>query len=85
MRRLLLGVLLLSACAPRDTPEVAACRAEVDADPEVRLLIAKGAGSPTFLAENQDTLRAARQRASLTCLRARGVIQPGGVERQKPL
>lgn len=85
MKTALLALLLLSACAARDTPDAAACRAEAEGDPDVRALILKGAGSPTFLAEHQENLKAARQRATLACLRARGVIRPGGVERQKPL
>ena len=86
-------LLALGACGTRGTPEVvapdpalaAACRAEAERDPAVTDLIMKGAGSPTFLAESQDELKVARQRATLSCLRARGAIRPGGVERQKPL
>lgn len=77
--------LMLAGCAASDTPEVASCRAEAERSPEVRELVAKSAGSPTFLAENQDQLKAARQQAVLACLRARGAILPGGVERQRPL
>ena len=92
MRALVL-LLLLGACGARGTPEApaadpalaAACRAEAERDPEVTDLIMKGAGSPTFLAESQDDLKVARQRATIGCLRARGAIRPGGVERQKPL
>ena len=62
-----------------------ACRTEAERDPAVTDLLMKGAGSPTFLAESQDELRVARQRATLGCLRARGAIRPGGVERQRPL
>ena len=91
--RTLLVLLLLGACGTRSTPEVtmadsalaAACRAEAERDPAVTDLLMKGAGSPTFLAESQDELKVARQRATLGCLRARGAIRPGGVERQKPL
>ncbi len=85
MRAILLLLLLMSACATQDPPEVAACKAEANEDPEVKSLLLKGAGSPDFLAENQDNVKAARQRATLACLRARGIIRPGGVERQKPL
>ena len=86
-------LLLLGACGSRATPVAAvadpalaaACNAEAERDPAVTSLIMKGAGSPTFLAESQDELKVARQRATLGCLRARGAIRPGGVERQKPL
>lgn len=83
--RTLVVVLLLGACAVGDTSEMAACKAEAERSPVVRELIAKGAGSPTFLAESQEELKVSRQAAMLGCLRARGAIRPGGVERQKPL
>ena len=78
-------LLLLAACTANDTPEVAACKSEAERSPVVAELIAKGAGSPSFLAEHQEELKVARQNAVLTCLRGRGAIRPGGVERQRPL
>lgn len=78
-------LLLLAGCASSDTPEVAACKSEAERSPAVAELTAKGAGSPSFLAEHQEELKVARQSAVLTCLRGRGAIRPGGVERQRPL
>jgi len=51
----------------------------------VKLLINKGLGNTVFEAEHQDELRAVRQDATIACLRTRGIIRQGGVERQKPL
>lgn len=82
-------VAILLACAvagcgsaePKTDDEI--CRAQADNDPVVKELILKGTGNPHFLLEGQDQLYAARQDATTACLRSRGVIPPGGVERLK--
>ena len=66
------------------TPEQA-CASQANDDPQVKFLIMKGTGNTTFQEESQDALKRARQEATLTCLRGRGLVRPGGVERQKPL
>ncbi len=75
---------LLAACAP-ETPADRACDAAVDNDPTVKGLIMKGLGNPYFLDNSQEQLKAAKQKAQLACLRNRGLVPPGGVERQKPI
>jgi hypothetical protein len=84
---LLAGLIGLVACAPRLAPttDQDACARQADDDPIVKELIVRGAGNPHFQMEGQDQLRAAKQDAMLACLRARGVVRQGGVERQKPL
>ena len=84
---LLAGLLALTACAPATAPmtDQDACARQANDDPVVKELIIRGAGNPHFQMEGQDQLRAARQDAALACLRARGLVRPGGVERQKPL
>ena len=67
------------------TPEQKACAAKAEEDPKVKLLIIKGLGNPTFKDETQEELRLARADSVRACLQARGVVRPGGVERQKPL
>ena len=81
----LLASLLLAGCGGRTAPVTAVCEDTVERDPEVRRLIAAGAGNPFFYAEHQDELRQARRRAELGCLRARGMAPRGGVEAQQPL
>lgn len=80
-------VLLLGGCASMSTPPSpqAACENEAQDDPVARDMRMKAAGSPSYLAEEQERLRIVIQEATLRCLRARGIIRPGGVERQKPL
>lgn len=88
MRRAVLCLgLLLAACGGPSGPltDEQACARQANDDPAVRDLLMKGAGSETFALENQRRLSAARQDATVACLRARGVIRPGGVERQRPL
>ena len=76
---------LLAGCATPETPTDQACDAAADNDPAVKLLIIKGLGNPHFMDNSQDQLKAAKQQARLACLRSRGLVAPGGVERQKPI
>ncbi len=93
MSRALLVVLALAmsgamaGCGRGASPvsDQEACARQAEDDPVVKEMIIKGAGNPHFLLEGQDQLRAAKQDATLACLRSRGVIRAGGVERQKPL
>ena len=75
----------LGACADQPVNDQEICARQAENDPAVKELIMKGAGSEHFQLEAQDKLRAAKQDATVACLRTRGVGRPGGVERQKPL
>ncbi|GAC1346318.1 MAG: hypothetical protein NVSMB18_28190 [Acetobacteraceae bacterium] len=78
-------LLLLAGCAGSDaTPEQACARQAYD-DPAVQEIQRQNAGTEQLQWENQDKLRIARQEATLACLRGRGLIQKGGVERQRRL
>ena len=77
--------LLLAGCGGLPRPVAPMCEDAVERDPDVRRLVAIGAGSPFFYAEHQEELRQARRRAELACLRARGLTPPGGVEMRRPL
>lgn len=83
----LAALLALSACTATSgqLTDQQACERQANEDPVVKDMLLKAAGSPHYLLDEQDEIRAARQAATLRCLRARGVIRPGGVERQKPL
>ncbi len=86
LRRLLPAlVLALAACASTPPSPERACESAANDDPKVKAIIIKGAGNPHAQLEDQDLLRAAKQDATLACLRSRGLIPRGGVERQKPL
>ena len=83
-----LAAALLAACAPRGGGELTDqefCSRQAENDPAVKALIIKGVGNPHFAIEGQEQMKVAKQDATLACLRSRGVIRPGGVERQKPL
>lgn len=75
---LTLLLLLLPAACTREAAPAAGCAAQVDADPVVRDLIAKGAGSEHFKWENEGVLAQARKDAETTCLQGRGVLRRGG-------
>lgn len=83
MTRLLLP-LLLAACATTapNTPQ-AACERAANDDPKVKLMIEIAAGSPHYQRENQERIENAQQDATIACLRARGILRGGGVERQQ--
>ena len=87
MRHAALLVLLLAAagCATGPQTPEQACRSAANDAPKVKDIIIRTAGNPAAQAADQDLLAAAKQDATLDCLRARGVIRRGGVERQKPL
>ena len=76
---------LLAGCGAPEPPADRACDEAVYNDPAVKLLMMKGAGSEYLQAADQYKLRAAEQDARLACLRSRGLVPPGGVERQKPI
>ena len=86
MTRLIAIALLLAGCAgPAPSADQVSCERQANDDPLVREMLLKAAGNPHYLLDEQDAMRAAKQDAALRCLRGRGVIRPGGVERQKPL
>ncbi len=75
---------LLAGCADSGPmTDQQACEKQANDDPVVKLMIMKGAGTTHYMIEHQDELKAARQDAVLNCLRARGLVAPGGVERVK--
>lgn len=74
-----------TAASGPTTPDQQSCARQAEDSPAVKLLINKGLGNTVFEAEHQDELRAVRQDATIACLRTRGIIRQGGVERQKPL
>ena len=84
---LLLLTAALAGCGGgvRPVTDQEACARQAADAPLVKEWIIKGAGNPHFQLEGQDQLRAAKQAATLACLRSRGVVRAGGVERQKPL
>lgn len=87
MTRTLSALLLavLAGCAATPATPQGACEALANDDPTVKTIIIKQAGNPHAQLEGQTELRAAKQDATLACLRNRGAIRRGGVERQKPL
>ena len=77
--------LLAGGCAGnRQLTDEEFCERQAQNDPVVKQMIIKGVGNQHFQLEGQDQLHAAQQDALLACLRSRGVIRRGGVERLKP-
>ena len=90
MRRLwLLAALPLSACGFSLDPAPAAnipsvCESQVYADPKVKDLIMRGAGSDSLRRNTEDQLRYAKMDAAHRCMQQKGLTPPGGgVERQR--
>lgn len=82
---LLLGACTSGPAGPANPADQRSCDREANDDPKVVELILKGVGNPYFQSNSQEELAAAKQDARLACLRSRGLIPRGGVERQKPL
>ena len=76
-------LLSLGGCAQGNSPQ-AICERVVNADPRVSLLRSEQAGSPWLLANEQGPLHYAEAQARLRCLRAHGVLPPGGVQAKEP-
>ena len=90
------AALLLGGCsvfAPKPVQPIAgvsaadqaACNAQAENDPAVKLLIVRQLGSEHLLVTTQGELQGAKREAALRCLQGRGALAPGGVERQAPL
>lgn len=84
----LASLVLIAACDVQPTGEQVKtdprCATEIDSDPQVRELRADSAGSiGTYQLTHLRELADAKQDANLRCLRARGLVTGGGVERVK--
>lgn len=65
-----------------DFPNV--CETQVYADPSVKSLLARSAGSESFARNHAEELHYAKLDAARRCMEQRGMIRTGGVERQRP-
>jgi hypothetical protein len=74
------AIPLPSGVPPAD---VAFCQHQAEDAPKVKEMEMIGLGNVNYAASNQLELRQAKQDALMGCLRGRGVIPPGGVERPK--
>ena len=89
IRPLILALVVLTAGACSSSPSSApssqeeACARQANDDPVVRDMLAKSAGSDEWQWHHAGDLRAARQDATVRCLRARGLAPKGGVERHR--
>ena len=84
---ILLATVTLAACSSTPRPATdadhRACKDQAYDDPVVKAMIMKSAGTDRYVIDNQYAMKYAEEDAVLTCLRARGLVPPGGVERQK--
>ncbi len=87
---MLAGLAALSGCAApnpsltdRPLTDQDYCARQAMNDPAVKDLLMKAAGSPYLLREDERQRHAAEQDAQVACLRKRGIIPPGGVERPR--
>ena len=89
MRRLAWVMLLgVAACGPIDIAPAAnypaQCESQVYADPHVKDLLMKSAGSETFAREHEDEMKYAKIDAAHRCMQQKGLAPPGGgVERPR--
>jgi len=74
--------LLLAACGAGgsdDTPQ-AQCARQANDDPKVLEIYSGTSGYYTFPWSQRDELLMARRQAELRCMRAKGLVPPGGVQ-----
>ena len=81
-------VLGLAGCGPIDmapaAPIPAQCEAQVYADPHVKDLLMKSAGSEVFASEHVEEMKYAKIDAAHRCMQQKGLVPPGGgVERPR--
>ena len=76
--------LLLAACNSANTPQ-AECERAAEQDPAVRAIYSSTNGdySSGFYQAYYD-LREAKRQATLRCMRAKGLVPPGGVQAVVP-
>ncbi len=60
-----------------DAPIPSVCEDQVYADPVVKDLILKGAGSKSFRVSHASQLQSAKLDAARRCMRQKGIAQPG--------
>ena len=79
-----LVALLLASCNSGNTPQ-AECQRQAEQDPAVRAIYSGTNGNYTsgFYQAYYD-LREAKHQAALRCMRAKGLVPPGGVQAVKP-
>ena len=84
------AVVLIAGCGPVTLDQApvadypAQCEAQVYADPTVKDLLMKSAGSDTFARQHQDELKYAKVDAAHRCAQLKGLAPPGGgVERPR--
>ena len=78
----LLAVIVIAGCQSFDKAPAAnipaACDEQVYADPHVKDLLMKGAGSPQFERLHEDELKYAKVDAARRCMQAKGLTPLGG-------
>ena len=67
---------------PAAPPE---CQAEANNDPAVKQIVMKMSAVQYWRGNYQEDLAVAKREALLKCMRAKGLIPPGGVEPVKPV
>jgi hypothetical protein len=70
------GCQRFDAAPAASVPDV--CEAQVYADPHVKDLLMKSAGSYNFARDHEDELKFAKQDAAHRCLQLKGLLPPGG-------
>jgi hypothetical protein len=76
---LALAAMLLAACTEGNTPQ-AECERQAMNDPDVLQIYTRTDGNYTFEGVQHTQLRDYKRQAVLRCMRAKGLVPPGGVQ-----
>jgi len=73
--------LALAACSGPDSSAEAQCRRQASQDPAVQTVYSRSDGYYTYSPTTQySDLQESQRQAVLRCMRARGLVPPGGVQ-----
>jgi hypothetical protein len=77
------ALLLIASCSADNTP-LAQCERQAEQDPTVLSIYRGDQGDYTRLGPARSNLMFAKREATITCLQAKGILPPGGVEPVRP-
>jgi hypothetical protein len=81
VKAIVMLALALAACSGPENRAEAQCRREAARDPAVQTVYSRSDGYYTYAPTVQNSdLEEAKRQATLRCMRAKGLLPPGGVQ-----
>ncbi len=81
VKAVIIMALALASCSGQDSSAQAQCERQASQDPAVHTVYSRSSGYYTFSPTPQySDLQEARRQAVIRCMRAKGLLPPGGVQ-----